>query len=422
MGTLKLSSTTAANVTTLQNAVNLNGADRTIFVDDNPNSTADYAVMSGGISGAAGIVKTGTGLLKLTGTNNYTGTTTISGGVLQANLGTGLPSSSYLVLDGGVLQNTTTSFTRSLGTTQSGSYFEWTANGGGFSPSGSALTVNIGGRRPHVDLGFHARHEHHGTLKLGSATATANVTFQNGLDLGGGTQTIEADGNYSAYLTGAISDARGSLIKTGTGTLYLTGSLANTYTGSTTIIGGNVYLNRTHPPAMRFPATCTLGGSTQMFVNIQGSNQIAPTSKWTWIGMGAWQEVKLLATARPWRACRTLPAAAQLKTPRTNPAMPPSRSRSTIPRIVHSPATCAIPASGSAGAISMVKTGTGTQTLAGGNIIYTGSTTISKDTRITGHHQCLTACRETSPIMERWASMPWIPHSLSPASSAAPAR
>ena len=47
VGTLKLSSPTAAAVTTLQNAIDLSGADRTIYVDDNPNSTADYAVMSG---------------------------------------------------------------------------------------------------------------------------------------------------------------------------------------------------------------------------------------------------------------------------------------------------------------------------------------------------------------------------------------
>ena len=136
VGTLKLNSPSAAAVTTFQNNVDLGGANRTIFVDDNPNSTADYAVMSGTISGSAGIIKTGGGLLKLTAANSYNGPTTISGGILQAGLGTGLPSSSYLVLDGGVLQTDATSFTRSLGTTQNGSYFQWTANGGGFSSSG----------------------------------------------------------------------------------------------------------------------------------------------------------------------------------------------------------------------------------------------------------------------------------------------
>ena len=121
--------------------------------------------MSGVISGSAGIIKTGKGQLNLTATDTYTGSTTISGGVLQANLGAGLPSSSYLVLDGGVLQNNSTSFTRSLGTAQNGSYFEWTGNGGGFSPSGSALTVNIGGSGATLVVGFDARHKHHGTFE-----------------------------------------------------------------------------------------------------------------------------------------------------------------------------------------------------------------------------------------------------------------
>ena len=73
-------------------------------MDDNPNSTADYAVMSGTISGSAGIIKTGNGLLKLTATNSYTGTTTIAGGILQATIGTGIPSNGFISLDGGVLQ------------------------------------------------------------------------------------------------------------------------------------------------------------------------------------------------------------------------------------------------------------------------------------------------------------------------------
>ena len=52
-GTLMLGSTTSANVTTFQNGLNLNGANRTIQVTDNPNSTADYSVISGNISGSS---------------------------------------------------------------------------------------------------------------------------------------------------------------------------------------------------------------------------------------------------------------------------------------------------------------------------------------------------------------------------------
>ncbi len=92
VGKLKFGSSTAANVTTFQNPVDLNGADRTIQVDDNPLSTADYAVMSGPISndsGMAGLVKTGDGILSLAGVNTYNGATTIAAGTLAlSDLGT----------------------------------------------------------------------------------------------------------------------------------------------------------------------------------------------------------------------------------------------------------------------------------------------------------------------------------------------
>ena len=107
VGTLQLSSTTATAVTTFQNKIDLNGANRSIGVDDNVNTTADYAIMSGVISnsnGTAGIDKLGTGTLVLQGSEYYNGTTTISGGNLLADFGAGIPSSSFLCLDGGVFQ------------------------------------------------------------------------------------------------------------------------------------------------------------------------------------------------------------------------------------------------------------------------------------------------------------------------------
>ena len=82
--------------------------------------------------------------MKLTGNNNYSGDTTIGGGILQGTIGTNIPSGSFLRLDGGVLQfNGAASFTRSLGTSGSNS-FQWAAGGGGFSAGTGELTVNVG--------------------------------------------------------------------------------------------------------------------------------------------------------------------------------------------------------------------------------------------------------------------------------------
>ena len=93
---MKLSSTSAANVTTINNKIALNGNTRTIQVDNNPNTTADFAVMAGTISGSAGIIKSGDGLLKLNAADTYTGTTLVSGGVLTLDGINRLSSASVL--------------------------------------------------------------------------------------------------------------------------------------------------------------------------------------------------------------------------------------------------------------------------------------------------------------------------------------
>lgn len=77
-GAFVLSSSTALAEVEIRNAINLNGVNRTIQVDDNTNTFADFATISGVISGTASLTKTGTGTLQLLGANTYSGTTTIT--------------------------------------------------------------------------------------------------------------------------------------------------------------------------------------------------------------------------------------------------------------------------------------------------------------------------------------------------------
>jgi autotransporter-associated beta strand protein len=192
-------------------------------------------------SGVLNVTKTGPGMQTITGTHiSYSGTTTISGGVLQANSGVGLPSGSFLSLDGGVLQGygvLAVSFSRGLGT--SGNNFQFTANGGGFSAGQATMSVNIGGGGALVGWGT-SGNVIQGTLKFGSKTAANVTTFQNPIDLGSLTRTIQVDDNPSspkdyAILAGVISGS-GGLTKTGDGTLRL--SASNSYQGDTTILNG----------------------------------------------------------------------------------------------------------------------------------------------------------------------------------------
>jgi fibronectin-binding autotransporter adhesin len=383
VGPLKLSSTTAANVVTFKNAVALNGETRTIHVDDNPNSTADYAVMEGVISGSAGITKTGSGLLSLTATNKYTGTTTINDGVLQANLGTGIPG--FFVLNGGVLQTAYTTFTRSLGT--SGNTFQWQAGGGGFASTGGGLSVNIGnhatpdtlvwGATPGVNI--------MGPLKLGSSsTANFVATFKNSLDLGGGAQTIQVDCAV-AYFPGVISGA-GSLTKTGPGKMTLSGT-GNTYTGSTTILSGDVDLNTSSGHAI--PGDLVLGGSTSFYVNLVGNNQIAPTAKLSWTSTDGYQYIQLMGHSQ---------TVAGLSDTTLRGVVENSQNVSYNPVTLtfNNSTGCYFNGylrnnpSGSGSELSVVKTGSGTQTISGSGIQYTGSTTVTEGTLILENINCAT--------------------------------
>ena len=216
-----------------------------------------------GVIGGAGsgpIRKTDAGTLVLTGSNTYSSPTYISGGALQADSGVGLPagsSGSFLYLDGGVLQSnatSTTTFSRTLATSGSGN-FGWTTAGGGFAAGGGPMVVRINGGTSAVGWGNTAGVNIAGVLKFGSATANAQVDFQNGINLNGADRTIQVEDNPNsstdvAMISGLIANGSGvvGIVKTGDGLLKLTAT--NTYgnsdgsSGYTTITAGELQADR----------------------------------------------------------------------------------------------------------------------------------------------------------------------------------
>lgn len=138
---LVLGATNANSAITFTNNINFAGSTRSILVED--GSSAVDAIISGqlGFSGGAngGLSKSGGGVLALTGSNLYTGTTAVTAGMLQ--LGNGgvngvLGASSGI----GASSGATFAVNRSNATSQ-GTDFPTISGAGGFSQLGSGTTT-----------------------------------------------------------------------------------------------------------------------------------------------------------------------------------------------------------------------------------------------------------------------------------------
>ncbi|EJD8841329.1 fibronectin-binding autotransporter adhesin ShdA [Salmonella enterica] len=221
--------------------------------------------------GSGSLVKTGTGELTLNGDNDYSGGTTIDDGVLIADhadsLGTGaVANNGVLQVGEGELKNTL-SGTGSLVKTGTG---ELTLSGdntysGGTTITGGTLTAD------HADSLGSGDIDNSGVLQVGEGelentlsgagslvktgtgelTLSGDNTYSGGTTITGGTLTAD---HADSLGTGAIANSgvlqvgegelentlsgAGSLVKTGTGELTLSGD--NSYSGGTTISGGTL--------------------------------------------------------------------------------------------------------------------------------------------------------------------------------------
>ena len=137
-----------------------------------------------------------------------------SGAALTFGSINSLSPNSNLVLNGGVLESTGV-FTRTLGSgPDQVQWFGGTA-GGGFAASSGSLIVAIGGLANPTPLVFGTASFTTGTLLLGSASALADTTVLNPIDLNGATRAITITDNSSVgtdiyNLAGVISGRTGS--------------------------------------------------------------------------------------------------------------------------------------------------------------------------------------------------------------------
>jgi autotransporter-associated beta strand protein len=199
--------------------------------------------------------KYGDGTQSLGGNNTYTGTTSITAGVLRLNSAGALPGgmdatggTSNLTLAGGVVGLGNGDFLRATGTTADAVLI---STGGGFAAYTADRVVNLGGAAATLTWGTNSfMTTASGTFVLGATDADKTVDFQNPLVLvstaTSASRTIRVNrgsAEVDAILSGVLSQSSGtaSLVKVGGGVLSLTAN--NSFLGKLQIGDGAVQVS-----------------------------------------------------------------------------------------------------------------------------------------------------------------------------------
>lgn len=292
----------ASGVTIASNTITIDTG-KTLTIENDGSS--DTATISSALAGDGGLTMAGDGTLTLSGSNTFEGGTSISSGTLAVSGGSALNDAGAVSLVTGATLSVTADETIGLLSGTSGTKIS--------IASGQTLTTTIG-----ANTTFSGSLSGSGTFSVIQSTARTNTLTLNGDNSGftgtlrlfnfasvtvDGDNAIAAGGNVvvigSALLTlasdqtigslfGSSSNAEiataghqltigggsnttdteykgtisggGSLVKTGTTTLTLSG--ANTYTGSTTISGGTLVANHATALGTTAAGTSVSSGAT----------------------------------------------------------------------------------------------------------------------------------------------------------------
>lgn len=189
--------------------------------------------------GSGGVTKNGSGTLVFRSANTFSGPTTLAAGILQVGAD-GALGSGTLGLGAGVTLSSDSTAARSL-----------------------TNAVAVGGN-----------------VTLGDTINTGTLTLSGPVDLGGATRTVTA--NSTAILAGAMSS--GGLTKSGAGVLVL--AAANSYTGTTTIGSGQIWI--TEGTALGDTAAGTVvANGAQLRLNALGAGITVGAEPLSLIGNGA---------------------------------------------------------------------------------------------------------------------------------------
>lgn len=284
--------TGGTNTLTLQNGSTITGDISNAGSGSLTISNTGTQTLSNVIKGNGSITKSGAGTLVLSGSNTYSGTTSVTGGILRFSADSNLGSNSSVTLNGGTLQ-TGGAFTsaKSISIGTSGGTIDTQSNtntfSGNFTGNGSLTKTGSGTL---VLTGSGNTYSggttiNGGTLQLGSAAgalpSNTDLTITSGtLDLaghdrsigslsgsssahvaanGGGTLFFVGNNNSSTTYNGVLENGTGSLDlnKVGTGTLTLNG--ISTY-DFTVINAGNLQVGDDTHSSARINSTVTVSG------------------------------------------------------------------------------------------------------------------------------------------------------------------
>jgi fibronectin-binding autotransporter adhesin len=188
------------------------------------------------ISGSGSVsLATSSQVITLTGSNSYSGATTVATTDVVLGSAGALSSNSNLVFNGNATLTTNADFNRALGT--GAGQVQWT-NGGGFGAVGANHTINIGGAGATLSWGDTNFLANSGfALFLGTSSSTHTAIFANGLGLtsSGQNYSIRAFNGAAAIdgrVDGVVSGDGGLRIRDG-GTIEI--ASASNYTGTTTV-------------------------------------------------------------------------------------------------------------------------------------------------------------------------------------------
>ena len=281
------------------------------------------------ITGTGSLTQAGSGTLTLSGGNTYAGTTTITAGSLKLGSSAALPGNALAVNAGtldlagcsaattslsgsGVISNSTgtdSTFSINLGNSVANAF-----NGTITTPSAGKLNIilnaSAGGSSSNVS--FNSANTFKGAITVNGTGSTSGsnglLGVPNGagdasnvitLTNGGGLTSLynpTATGGWSSFngtvlanpiilsgtvggvirqgftnlitLNGIISGT--ALTKTDSGALTLSGASSNTYTGTTTVTGGNLILSKTGG-ATAIPGNLAIGGAGNNNVYVWGT-------------------------------------------------------------------------------------------------------------------------------------------------------